>query len=161
MTTRHEPSAMFHALHHAHRRQLTEEQTARGVGELNAPMILMSLDYAEKSAQKWCQRDVARTFQLSPATVAVSLKTLERDSYVIRETERRDQRRNRVMLTDKGRRAVELCGESFRAVDERMLAGFTAEECVQLTQFFVRMLENLGGAEPPSFYSLEKECENG
>lgn len=157
----YEPSAMFHALHHAHRRQLTEEQTARGVGELNAPMILLSLDYAERSAQKWSQRDVARTLRLSPATVAVSLKTLERDGYVTRETERRDQRRNRVMLTDKGRQAVKQCGESFRAVDERMLAGFTEEECVQLTRFFVRMLENLGGAEPPPFYSSEKECENG
>lgn len=161
MFDQYEPSAMFHALHHAHRRQVAEEQAARGVGELNAPMILRSLHYAEKSEQKWSQRDVARTLRLSPATVAVSLKTLERDGYVVRETDRQDQRRNRVTLTDKGRQAVELCRDSFWAVDERMLSGFTPEERVQLTRFFTRMIDNLGGAEPPPFYSSEEECENG
>lgn len=155
------PSALFHGLHHAHKRRVVEEQAARGVGDLGAPMLLLSLFSAEAAGERWSQRDVARTLRISPATVAVSLKTLERDGYVERRTDEQDARRNRISLTDKGRRAVALCGESFQAVDERMLKGFTPEEKTQLTGFFTRMIENLGGVEPPPFIPPEKESERG
>ena len=101
MYDKHEPSALFHSLHHAHKRRVAEEQALRGVGDLGAPMLLLSLFYAETAGEQWSQRDVARTLRLSPATVAVSLKTLERDGYVDRTADERDQRRNRVTLTDR------------------------------------------------------------
>ena len=159
MYDKYEPSALFHALHHAHKRRVTEEQTARGVGGLGAPMLLLSLFSAELAGERWSQRDVARTLRISPATVTVSLKTLERDGYVERTADKQDQRCNRVSLTDKGRKAVKLCGESLRAVDRRMLSGFTPQEREQLTGFFRRMIDNLGGVEPPPFCPPEKECE--
>lgn len=160
MYDKHEPSALFHGLHHAHKRRVAEEQQSRGVGDLSSPMLLLSLFYAETAGEQWSQRDVARTLRLSPATVAVSLKTLERDGYVERSADERDQRKNRVALTEKGRRAVQLCGESFRAVDERMLSGFTPAEKEQLTGFFTRMIDNLGGAEEPPFCPPERECDH-
>lgn len=159
MYEKHEPSALFHGLHHAHKRRVMEEQAGRGVGDLGSPMLLLSLFYAETAGEQWSQRDVARTIRISPATVAVSLKTLERDGYVKRSADERDQRRNRVELTDKGRQAVEKCGESLRAVDERMLSGFTPEEKAQLTGFFTRMIDNLGGVEEPPFCPPGKGCE--
>lgn len=159
MYEKHEPSALFHGLHHAHKRRVMEEQAGRGVGDLGSPMLLLSLFYAETAGEQWSQRDVARTIRISPATVAVSLKTLERDGYVKRSADERDQRRNRVELTDKGRQAVEKCGESFRAVDERMLSGFTPEEKAQLTGFFTRMIDNLGGVEEPPFCPPGKGCK--
>lgn len=157
MYDKSQPSALFHGLLHAHKRRVAVEQAARGLGDLGAPMLLLSLFYAETEGERWSQRDVARTLRISPATVAVSLKPLERDGYVERSADERDQRRNRVTLTDKGRRAVELCGESFQAVDERMLSGFTPQEREQLTGFFTRMIENLGGVEEPPFCPKEKE----
>lgn len=160
MYQKDEPSALFHGLHHAHKRRVTEEQASRGLAELGAPWLLVTLWHAEREQMCWSQRQVARQMNLSPATVAVSLRTLERDGYVERSADQQDQRRNRVALTDKGRQAVEKCGESFRAVDERMLAGFTPEEKARLTGFFTRMLDNLGGAEPPPFCPPEKESES-
>ena len=159
MYEKHEPSALFHGLHHAHKRRVMEEQAGRGVGDLGSPMLLLSLFYAETAGEQWSQRDVARTIRISPATVAVSLKTLERDGYVKRSADERDQRRNRVELTEKGRQAVEKCGESLRAVDERMLSGFTPEEKAQLTGFFTRMIDNLGGVEEPPFCPPGKGCK--
>lgn len=159
MYQQNEPSALFHGLHHAHKRRVVEEQMARGIGDLGAPMLLLSLFAAETAGEQWSQRDVARTLRVSPATVAVSLKTLERDGYVARAADERDQRRNRVSLTDKGRKAVERCAESFQAVDRRMLSGFSPEEKRQLTGFLTRMIDNLGGMEPPPFCPQGKECE--
>jgi DNA-binding MarR family transcriptional regulator len=79
---------------------------------------------------------------------------------VERSADVRDARRNLIALTDKGRRAVELCGESFQAVDQRMLVGFSPEEKAQLTGFLTRMIDNLGGVEPPPFCPPEKEGED-
>ncbi len=144
-----EPSALFHGLHRAHQRQVMEEQARRGVGDLGAPMLLLVLLNAEGQGRPCSQREVAKRMRLSPATVAVSLKSLERSGYVARRADDRDARRNQVTLTDKGRRAVEVCGAVFRSVDRRMLLGFSEEERKQLNSFFRRMMENLGG--PPDF----------
>lgn len=143
-----EPSILFHSLHHAHKRQVMAEQRARGVADMGAPMLLMVLFHADKNGEKLSQRELARRLRLSPATVAVSLKTMERCGYVSRETDGRDARRNLVTITEKGREAVELCGRSFRATDEQMLSDFTPQEKEQLTGFFIRMLQNLGVSEP-------------
>ena len=86
---------------------------------------------------------MAELLHISPAAVANSLKSLERGGYVRREPGQKDARRNRVMLTDKGRAAVEGCQAAFQAVSERMLAGFTREERDQLLALRRRMLENL------------------
>ena len=120
MYQNNEPSALFHGLHHAHKRRVAEEQAARGIGDLGAPMLLLSLFAAEAAGEQWSQRDVARTLRVSPATVAVSLKTL----------------------------------------DQRMLVGFSPEEKAQLTGFLTRMIDNLGGVEPPPFCPPEKEGED-
>lgn len=141
-----EPSALFHSLHQAHRRQVFTEQAARGVGDLGAPMLLMVLLEAERRGAACSQRELARRMRLAPATVAVSLKSLERQGYVERAADDRDARRNRVSLTEKGRLAVVTCGEVFHSVDEKMLSDFTGQERKQLTGFFRRMMENLGGA---------------
>ncbi|MEA4955681.1 MAG: MarR family winged helix-turn-helix transcriptional regulator [Pseudoflavonifractor sp.] len=152
-----EPSAVFHGLHQAHRKKVMEEQAARGLTDLGSPMLLLVLLHGEKAGKIYSQREVAHLLHLAPATVAVSLKSLERSGYVERRTDEKDARRNQVALTDKGHRAVELCGQSFRAVDGRMLAGFSTEERKQLSDYLRRMIENLGGIEPPPFCPRE-EC---
>ncbi|MDE6107059.1 MAG: MarR family transcriptional regulator [Oscillospiraceae bacterium] len=163
MYQKHEPSILFHMLHHAHKRQVVAEQRARGVADMGAPMLLMTLFHADCNGEKLSQRELARRLRLSPATVAVSLKTMERCGYVSREVDDRDARRNLVTITQKGREAVELCGHSFKAADEQMLSDFTPEEKEQLTGFFVRMLKNLGVTDPqregPPF-SPKRECSD-
>lgn len=147
-----EPSALFHGLHRAHHRQVSEEQAVRGVGGLGSPMLLLVLLENERLGSACSQRELAGRMRLAPATVAVSLKSLERQGYVERSADDRDARRNLVRLTEKGREAVEVCGQVFRSVDERMLSGFDSGERELLTSFFRRMMKNLGGApERPPF----------
>lgn len=150
-----EPSALFHGLHRAHHRRVSEAQADQGVGSLGSPMLLIVLLESERQGEACSQRDIARRMRLAPATVAVSLKSLERQGYVERSTDDRDARRNQVRLTDKGRKAVDICGKVFRSVDEQMLLGFDSQEREQLTDFFRRMMENLGSPPdclpPPGF----------
>ena len=167
-----EPSVLFHSLHHAHKRQVMAEQRARGVTDLGAPLILLTLYYMERQGQRLSQRELAKRLRLSPATVAVSLRSMEKGGYVSREADRADQRRNLVSITAKGKEATELCGQAFRAADREMLSDFTPEEKEQLTGFFIRMLKNLGVTDPekerPPFppppcggtETVEKECDS-
>lgn len=151
----HEPSILLHGLHQAHRRQLAEEQKARGVADMKAPVVLLALWHANDQGQEISQRELARTLRLSPATVAVSLQAMERNGYVSRKIDPADARRNLLSITDKGREAVKLCGDAFQAAGQQMIAGFTPQEREQLVGFFIRMMENLGapipGQEPPPF----------
>lgn len=146
------PNALFHFLHRAHHRRVSEEWNARGIGDVGAPMLLITLYNSEKAGRTLSQRELARALRLSPPTVAVSLKNLEGKGYVVRTADEGDQRRNLVRLTDKGRQAVEMGTEAFETVEEQMLFGFSEEEKDQLTNFFIRMLKNLGvkeGETPP------------
>ena len=133
-------------LNQAHRNAVNAELAARGLGEVGHPMLLTILKSSgseNSEGQCGAQRDLAELLHISPAAVANSLKSLERGGYVRREPGQKDARRNRVMLTDKGRAAVEGCQAAFQAVSERMLAGFTREERDQLLALRRRMLENL------------------
>lgn len=141
------PNVLFHFLHRAHHRRVSEEWNVRGLGDVGAPMILAALYSSEKEGTVLSQRELARALRLSPATVAVSLKNLEGKGYLSRTADVGDQRRNLVQLTDKGRDAVEKGSEAFLAVEEQMLADFSEEEKEQLTGFFIRMLKNLGASE--------------
>ncbi len=120
-------------INHAHRSAVSEELSRRGLSEIGHPMLLTILEgYQSDDPEGHAQRDLAELLHISPAAVANSLKSLERGGYVRREPGQKDARRNRVMLTDKGRAAVEGCQAAFQAVSERMLAGFTREERDQL-----------------------------
>ena len=128
-------------INHAHRSAVSEELNRRGLSEIGHPMLLTILEgYQSDDPEGHAQRDLAVLLHISPAAVANSLKSLERGQ--------KDARRNRVMLTDKGRSAVEGCQAAFQAVSERMLAGFTQEERQQLLVLRRRMLENLRRPAP-------------
>lgn len=148
MYRKDEPTVLFHSLHHAFKRQVAAEQKARGVEDLGAPLLLLTLYYSGQEGQPLSQRELARRLRLSPATVAVSLRTMERCGYVARRVDEADQRRNLVSITEEGKRAMERCGQAFLAADARLLSGFSSEEKDQLTGFFIRMLRNLGVTDP-------------
>lgn len=135
-------------LHRAQRNAIDAELAARGLGEVGHPMLLSILESHIPHAGAQAQRDLAELLYISPPAVANSLKSLEKGGYVRREPDQEDARRNRVLLTDKGRRAVEGCHQVFDTVSERMLEGFSQEEQLQLLAFRRRMLQNLRGTAP-------------
>lgn len=131
-------------INHAHRHAVSAELSARGLGEIGHPMLLTILKSSgADDPECHAQRELADLLHISPAAVANSLKSLEKGGYVYREPGPGDARRNRVVLTEKGRQAVDGCQAAFEAVSRQMLAGFTPEERTQLLSFRRRMLENL------------------
>lgn len=89
------------------------------------------------------QVELARYLEVSPATIAVSLKALKREGLIVQKMREEDNRRNFVELTEKGRKHVEESCEFFDALDQQMYQGFTEEEKQRLCDYLDRIYNNM------------------
>lgn len=160
-----DPRMIFPALLRAHHNAIHAGMTARGVKDVGSPRLLAILRQCRERGEDPSQRELADLLHVSPATIAVSLKSLERNGYVERRVDPADSRRNLISLTPRALDALEASLAVFRSVDEAMLAGFSEEEVGLLARLHLRCLENLyqiGGGEdnccpPPPFPPQVKE----
>lgn len=144
---------LFHALARAHFNAQQAGLNRQGLSNLGSPRLLFSLmDLNELGYPTPSQRKLADLLRISPATIATSLKSLEKAGYVTRRPDEKDGRKNLVFITEKGREAVLTSRCVLNSVDSHMYFGFSTEERQQLQQFHQRMLENLyqiGGDDDP------------
>lgn len=89
------------------------------------------------------QNSIAEAMEISAATVAVSLKKLEKGGYIEKQISRTDGRSNVIVLTSKGEEVAEKSKIMFEEVDKAMFASVTEEEQKQLCSCMERILNNL------------------
>ncbi len=89
------------------------------------------------------QKELADRMEVSTATIAVSLKKLEKGGFVARAADVNDTRFNQVVLTEKGRTAVEQSIEIFREIDEKTFEGFSEDEINEFLSYIRRITENV------------------
>jgi DNA-binding MarR family transcriptional regulator len=148
---------LFRAVGRMHKVCLRKEMDRRGLAEVGQPYILFMLrDHQE--GMNWDQKQFAEALGVSPATVAISIKRMERAGLVTRVPDPEDLRRNRIAITEKGRRLVDDCIRAFRHVDTGMFHGFSQEEREVLAGYYRRMVQNLEelGVQPPKFMKQEE-----
>lgn len=88
------------------------------------------------------QTELAEKLEISAAAVTVSLKKLERGGYIRRQCNEDDNRVNHVIITEKGREAIDMSKDFFHGIEIAAFHGFEEEELVQLENFLCRILEN-------------------
>jgi len=153
------PSILFHSLHRAQHNLVQGMLAQRGLEDLGSPMVLFFVHDRAEAGKLPAQREIAQALNVSPATVANSLKSLERAGYVERRPDPSDQRCKRIAITEKGMRARKECIEVMAHTDRQMFAGFTAEEQEQLTRFHCRMLDNLISSNRDSWNTLMERMD--
>ena len=89
------------------------------------------------------QIELAKSMDVSPATIAVSLKKLEKEGYINREKDKYDNRINKITITEKGNRVVEQSRQIFKSSDEKVLEGFTVNEKYTLFVLLKKLNANL------------------
>ncbi len=89
------------------------------------------------------QRDIASQMRITPAAVALIIKTLEEKGYIERRRDANDRRFNSITLTEKGSIAARKTEAVFHRVDSRMLEGLTDSEIEQMADFMERINRNL------------------
>ncbi len=103
------------------------------------PFMLMTLLRSGEISQK----ELSRMMHNTPASVAVSVKRMEKAGMLTKTTDENDLRVNKITLTEKGEEMAVKCRDSFCFVDEQMTKGFSEEELKTLENFYERMIQNL------------------
>lgn len=93
------------------------------------------------------QNDIARSMDVSAATIAVALKKLEKKGYISRHTDEGDNRFNKITITEKGNRVVEQSKRIFEIADRKVLDGFTDEDKHALAVLLQKLNDNLDKME--------------
>lgn len=121
-----------------HRYHITKSAQKAGL-YYGQPMLLEYI----KEHSLCTQKELADSLHISPASVATSIKRLEKSGFVKRSTDKEDVRKNRLSLTDIG---LDILTE-FRSIcdetDKEMFKGFSEEECDLLCNYLQRLYNNL------------------
>ena len=89
------------------------------------------------------QTEIARALNVSAASMAVSIKRMQKTGLLQKKTDDSDLRYNRITLTPLGLEKEKQCLDIFSEVSQRMTEGFSEEEKLTLKNYFERMTANL------------------
>lgn len=89
------------------------------------------------------QKEVARYHHSSPATVAVSLKKLEKGGYIRRIVNDQDNRYNRIEITPRGQEIVSQSRRIFEQVEQDSFRGLSDQELAVMGHCLMQMCANL------------------
>ena len=129
----------FMHINRMHHKQAEKKLIRTGVHR-NQHMLLMHL-YRTKDAPS--QKELANCFGISPAAVAVSLKKLENEGYILRNTNENDNRYNEITITEKGKKVVDMSKEILDGLDERSFGNLSSEEKEILGSLLDKVIDNL------------------
>lgn len=136
------PEQLFHVLERKHHTAVDNLLSQNGLSNIGQPVILSILSQQENGTIE-SQKELARRLRVSPATMTVSLKSMERDGYVKKLSNAEDLRYKPISITEKGMRAAKLIDEVFETLDHGMYRGFSADELERISQLYRRMIDNL------------------
>ena len=94
------------------------------------------------------QRELAGQLEISPPSIAVTAKKLEKMGYISRRMDENDNRMNILNTTSEGRALLGRTWKQFTDVDVQMFFGFSLEELKQLRAFYERIQSNLEQLAP-------------
>lgn len=89
------------------------------------------------------QKEIAEYLNVTAATIAVSVKKLEKGGYITRIVDQEDNRFNKLCLTEAGQDVVEHSRQFFKNVESQMFQGFTQEEYEIMEGYLDRIYANL------------------
>lgn len=137
------PEWAFRSLTRAHHMASLAVFDKMGLRDVGQPVILFVLNDFRAQGEKCSQKRLCEILNLSPSTVAISIKSLEKHGYVAKKEDDADRRRNIVEITPEGVDVAEKCRCGFDDIDKAMYSGFSEEEKQQMTLYFTRACENL------------------
>ena len=118
------------------------------------------------------QAEVAAKMQVSPASVAQSIKRMEASGFITRDACVGNLRANSLRITGEGIEAAAECRRVFDELESRMFEGFSEEEKRTTAELLERLIANLESADTDSMNNAElskligdsprgEACDNG
>lgn len=128
---------LFRQSDHIMKRVISKKVEDTGIYRSQHRLLMMLGKHPDCS-----QTVLAEKMEISPAAIAVSLKKLEKSGYIKRQCDEEDSRMNHVVVTDKGREAINKSIIHFQEIEDTMFTGFSDEELELCGDFFRRIIDN-------------------
>lgn len=106
------------------------------------PPMLFILNKTDGQSQK----ELATILGVTPATITVMLKRMEKSNLVIRKQDDEDQRISRVYITEEGKEIANKAKQVMNDIDQECFGNFTVEEKIILRRLLMQMRDNLSVA---------------
>ena len=126
-------------LHRIHIHQAAEQN---GIYFGQPPILEYIRDHADCT-----QAELAEFLQVSPPSVATSVKRMQKSGLLEKRLDERDLRINRLRITPLGESRLTSCRRDFDGVDAMLFRGFTQEECALFEESLNRTIQNLSQGE--------------
>lgn len=101
--------------------------------------ILFALHQSDSMSQK----ELAGRLNVTPPSITASIQKMERDGYLTRHPDARDQRVMRLSLTEKGRSCIEGVWKVAQQMEELMFRNMNREEVMLLKRLLLQISDNL------------------
>ena len=107
------------------------------------------------------QKELAEHLHISPASVATTLKRMEKSGFITRADDKNDSRKKRLIATEKGVNALREFRKICRETDGQLFNDFSDEEKTQLMSYLKRLNANIADSElsREKIKSIMKESE--
>lgn len=128
---------LFRLTDQSFRRAIDKKVAGTGVYRSQHRILMMLGEHPDCS-----QTELAETLDISSAAVAVTLKKMERAGYISRQCNAEDNRMNHVVMTEKGKRTIDISLSYFQEIEDALLKGFSEDEMALLEEFFLRIIKN-------------------
>ncbi len=135
MRSTSEALQLFITTHKLHKQYFDRRMSDIGIHS-SQHRILM---YLSQNKDGISQKEIAEHFNISPAAVAVSLKKLENEGYILRETQKADNRINNVFLTSKANEVVKKTIEYANAIEEQIFEEFSEKDLEVFCEYLSKM----------------------
>lgn len=97
------------------------------------------------------QAELAAFLRVTPASVALSTKRMQRAGFLKKEMDENNLRRNNLHITPLGRQLFADCKDAFEELDRLAFQGFSEREKEALAAYLDRIYANVSGGRPLSF----------
>lgn len=92
------------------------------------------------------QNELARALNVSPASISVSLRRMQKSGLIEKAADETDLRCFRLSLTEQGREQHEYIHGCFEEIDRKLYAGFSDAELETLETLLARLCDNLSAS---------------
>lgn len=114
----------MHVFNREHRNQIQKIMESEGLFYGQLPIL-----EAVKSMGCCTQKEIVNALQVTPPSVATSVKRLVKKGYLAKKTDEKDQRNTLITITDSGNLKAKACRRKFDEMDQRVFEALSDEEC--------------------------------
>ena len=114
------------------------------------------LQYVKANPQ-CTQVELAKALAVSPASIASSVKRMQKTGLIQKEVDEKDLRQNHLSITQKGIETSKQCEAIAQSLNHKMFDGFSEEELDALENYLERLIHNLSSnkkEEDSSLFSI-------